>query len=77
MNLFEALETYPGVAIGFTVILGLLVGSFLNVVIHRLPKMMERDWEEQCKEFIANQNDVASSPPPKQGPFNLMVPRSR
>lgn len=77
MNLLEALETYPSIAIGFTVILGLLVGSFLNVVIHRLPKMMERDWQDQCKEFIANQNDVASSPPPKHGPFNLMVPRSR
>lgn len=77
MNLLEVLETYSGIAMGFTVILGLVIGSFLNVVIHRLPKMMERDWEEQCKEFIANQNDVVSSHPPKQGPFNLMVPRSR
>lgn len=30
---------------------GLLVGSFLNVVIHRLPKMMERDWRSQCAEL--------------------------
>ena len=32
-------------------VLGLLVGSFLNVVIHRLPKMMERDWLAQCAEL--------------------------
>ena len=32
-------------------VLGLAVGSFLNVVIHRLPKMMEREWQEQCAEL--------------------------
>lgn len=74
MTFFEVIEVYPGISMCFVVILGLLVGSFLNVVIHRLPKMLERDWAEQCKEFIANQNDVTSPP---QGPFNLMVPRSR
>ena len=31
--------------------MGLLVGSFLNVVIHRLPIMLERDWREQCAEL--------------------------
>ncbi|MFM1979039.1 MAG: hypothetical protein RLZ68_304, partial [Pseudomonadota bacterium] len=34
--------------IGF---LGLLIGSFLNVVVHRLPKMMERQWERECAEL--------------------------
>lgn len=77
MAFVDVIEAYSGLSTCLVLILGLLVGSFLNVVIHRLPKMMERDWEEQCKEFIANQNDVASLPPPKQGPFNLMVPRSR
>ena len=32
-------------------VFGLLVGSFLNVVIHRLPKMMERQWAEECAEL--------------------------
>ena len=32
-------------------VLGLLIGSFLNVVIHRLPKMMEADWAAQCAEL--------------------------
>lgn len=62
-------------------ILGLLVGSFLNVVIYRLPKMMERDWQNQCKEFLASDSSISAppltSPSEKQEPFNLMVPASR
>lgn len=50
-------------------VLGLLVGSFLNVVIHRLPKIMERDWVAQC---AALSGDAA----PPASPYNLMVPRS-
>ena len=51
----------------------LVIGSFLNVVIYRLPIMMERDWREQCEEF-------AKSPPDLDIPeerFDLVVPRSR
>lgn len=50
-------------------IVGLLVGSFLNVVIYRLPKIMEREWHEQC----AALNGITS---PALAPFNLSVPRS-
>ena len=50
-------------------ILGLLVGSFLNVVIHRLPKMMERDWHAQCAELSGKQPGPAPD-------YNLLVPRS-
>ncbi|MDX9741193.1 MAG: A24 family peptidase [Gammaproteobacteria bacterium] len=49
---------------------GLLIGSFLNVVIHRLPIMMERDWRAQCAEF-------AGSEPPAAEPLSLIAPRSR
>lgn len=52
-------------------LLGLMVGSFLNVVIHRLPLMMKRDWEAQCKEAI--DNDTSTEEVPK---FNLVIPRS-
>lgn len=38
--------------LGFIGLLGLMIGSFLNVVIHRLPVMMQRDWFNQCKEFL-------------------------
>ena len=51
-------------------VLGLVVGSFLNVVIHRLPKMMERDWQIQCAELRGE-----AVPPAEK--FNLFVPRSR
>jgi leader peptidase (prepilin peptidase)/N-methyltransferase len=50
-------------------LIGLLVGSFLNVVIHRLPKMMEREWHEQCAEL----NEQTLPPAPR---YNLIVPRS-
>lgn len=50
-------------------ILGLLIGSFLNVVIYRLPKMMERQWAAECAELCGKTPDEAK-------PFNLLVPRS-
>jgi leader peptidase (prepilin peptidase)/N-methyltransferase len=50
---------------------GLAVGSFLNVVIHRLPRMMERAWKAEYAE-LAN-----GAPPAKEEPYNLFVPRSR
>ena len=52
-------------------LLGLLVGSFLNVVIHRLPIMLEREWREECAEL--QPQDVA---PAAAEPYNLVVPRS-
>ncbi|WP_107850781.1 prepilin peptidase [Oceanimonas marisflavi] len=51
-------------------LLGLLVGSFLNVVIHRLPLMMQREWQRECAEL--NNQTL-----PDEAPFNLCVPRSR
>jgi leader peptidase (prepilin peptidase)/N-methyltransferase len=49
---------------------GLCVGSFLNVVIHRLPKMLERGWEVQCAELRGEQVAV-------QPAYNVVVPRSQ
>ena len=53
-------------------IFGLLLGSFLNVVIYRLPKMMEQQWTNECAGL--NRQAVETSPAEK---FNLMTPRSR
>jgi leader peptidase (prepilin peptidase) / N-methyltransferase len=50
-------------------IVGLCVGSFLNVVIHRLPKMLDRGWRAQCAE-------LSGEPPPELPPYNLITPRS-
>lgn len=54
-------------------VLGLLVGSFLNVVIYRLPKMMELRWAAECAE-VQGTSTADSDVAPR---FNLMVPRSR
>jgi len=59
----------PAVALPAAAALGLFVGSFLNVVIHRLPKMMERGWNEQCAELAGREPDAAPR-------YNLAVPRS-
>ena len=51
-------------------IFGMLVGSFLNVVIYRLPKMLETQWAAECASLSGKELPTAE-------PFNLMVPRSR
>lgn len=57
-------------------ILGLLVGSFLNVVIYRIPKMMERQWAAECAEYAATAGIVAPAAVQTEV-FNLSQPRSR
>ena len=59
-------------------LLGLLVGSFLNVVIYRLPKMMDLRWASECAEFQAACGSPEATSAERAHPaFNLMVPRSR
>jgi leader peptidase (prepilin peptidase)/N-methyltransferase len=48
-ELIEALRASPALLISCVTLLGLMVGSFLNVVILRLPKMMEADWKRECR----------------------------
>lgn len=55
---------------GLAGVLGLLIGSFLNVVIYRLPKIMERQWAAECAELAGKEPEVTET-------FNLVVPRSR
>jgi len=59
----------PWVALVF----GLCVGSFLNVVIHRLPRMMEREWQAQCAELAGT---ALPEEGPENPPYNLVRPRS-
>ncbi len=66
----EFLQNSPAVLFAVCSVLGLCVGSFLNVVIHRLPKMMEAQWKEDCAELTG-----AEAPPHEV--FNLVTPRSR
>lgn len=65
----ELIRAQPGLSISLTV-LGLIVGSFLNVVIHRLPKMMEAQWQRDCAEFTEEAPFEAEK-------LSLAFPRSR
>lgn len=69
--LLQSLQSSPVFFISFCGITGLLVGSFLNVVIYRLPKMMERDWSMQCAELTAQPDKNSATTT-----FNLISPRS-
>ena len=59
MQLVELLETNINVALILVALLGLCVGSFLNVVIYRLPLMMHFTWRQECSQFLAQQVDVS------------------
>ena len=69
MSFVTLLQQSPILLIITAVLLGLATGSFLNVVIHRLPKMMERQWRSECAELTG-----AAAPPAER--YNLVVPRS-
>ncbi len=70
MALIEVFQEYTMVYLVFIALVGLVTGSFLNVVVYRLPLMMERDWQEQCRELDPEQQPQAAPP------FNLNTPGS-
>ncbi|WP_087016585.1 prepilin peptidase [Thaumasiovibrio subtropicus] len=67
----ELFVYYPWLFPLFATILGLIVGSFLNVVIYRLPRIMERDWHAECYDCFPDQMTA-----PPQETFNLSYPAS-
>ena len=77
MDLLDTFRLVPWFFVGTAIVFGLLVGSFLNVVIHRLPIMLERDWKAQCIEYLGDNivlkdAETAGS----NSKYNLVVPRS-
>jgi leader peptidase (prepilin peptidase)/N-methyltransferase len=70
LEILEPLAASPALFIGACTVLGLLIGSFLNVVIFRVPVMMDRALRFEC----ASLTDPDAQPP---APFNLVTPRSR
>jgi leader peptidase (prepilin peptidase)/N-methyltransferase len=72
MTLIDYLQLNPVVFLGFCTLIGLSVGSFINVVAYRLPVMLDRDWKSQCRELLE------MSPAEEEAQvFNLSHPRSR
>ncbi|MCD5991711.1 MULTISPECIES: prepilin peptidase [Pseudomonas] len=71
MLLVDFLASSPLAFVLSALILGLLVGSFLNVLIYRLPIMMERDWQAQSREMLKLPAE------PEGETFNLILPHSR
>jgi len=69
MSLIQSFQAFPALFVTAVTVMSLAIGSFLNVVIHRLPKMLERQWRDELSEL--NGQEVAAGPR-----YNLMVPRS-
>jgi leader peptidase (prepilin peptidase) / N-methyltransferase len=70
MSVIDFLASHVLAFVLCALMIGLLVGSFLNVVVYRLPKMMQRDWREQAREILALPAE------PKATTFNLVLPNS-
>ena len=70
MTVIEFLAGNTPAFVLFVLIVGLLVGSFLNVVIHRLPQMMFRDWRAQAREVLELPTE------PEGETYNLVLPHS-
>lgn len=64
---------YAGLFITLAVIFGLMVGSFLNVVIHRVPKMMQNTWQRECCDLLEIENPASDKQP---ATYNLLKPDS-
>jgi leader peptidase (prepilin peptidase) / N-methyltransferase len=75
MSVIDLLASSPAVFIVTWLVLGLVVGSFLNVVIYRLPIMLERQWREECAD-ATGASAAATVPETLPKRFNLVVPRS-
>ena len=71
MSLLDGLGHSPGFLAFAVLLVGLCVGSFLNVVIHRLPLMLERDWRRECRSLLALEAA------PEDAPLSLVRPASR
>ena len=56
MAIIDLLSASPPILVSICVVLGLLIGSFLNVIVYRLPIVMERDWKQQCYDYLGIEN---------------------
>src|SRR4051794_29677602 len=73
MSIVELLASSSAWFIAVLVVFTLLIGSFLNVVIHRLPIMLDREWRKQSQELLASPSILPATLPSK---YNIVMPRS-
>jgi len=79
MSFIQLLQNQAVALTAVCAMLGLVVGSFLNVVVHRLPRMLERDWDGQAADVLEHKGltDVAKKLRGSEAPrYNLMTPAS-
>ena len=78
MEIITLLQNSLPVLTALSFVLGLLVGSFLNVVVYRLPIMLQREWKAQCCEYLEIENTEPDSNEgsAKFSKFNLQTPDS-
>lgn len=70
-SLIELAQALPWLYLSLIFLFSLMIGSFLNVVIHRLPIMLERDWQAEYHSYFDSEPEAVPT-----APYNLMVPRS-
>lgn len=70
-SLIELAQALPWLYLSLICLFSLMIGSFLNVVIHRLPIMLERDWQAEYHSYFDSEPEAVPT-----APYNLMVPRS-
>ncbi len=72
-ELMVIFQQYPALFVAAVLLFSLMIGSFLNVLIYRLPKMMETEWQQEYQAYFAADNSTSAATQPR---FNLAVPRS-
>jgi leader peptidase (prepilin peptidase)/N-methyltransferase len=73
MPIHDLFLNHPTIFLVVVTLLGLIVGSFLNVVIYRLPTIIKRQWSRECREWLSVEDEAANE---VSRPFNLVSPRS-
>ncbi len=75
MDLIDLLQQNSTLFLIFTGIFSLIIGSFLNAAIYRIPIIMKKEWHQECTEFLQSE-ESAKKEYKKEEKFNLMTPRS-
>lgn len=79
-DLHALLSAQPGLFVALMGVLGLMFGSFINVVVHRLPTMLDRQWRAQCRALLAETDEAGCVAPDADAPperYDLSWPPSR